>query len=78
MTNDLHAVARSFESERTDARFAALEQRFEARETLLRDEIETWKSHRAWSDKIVRAYLDEIERHRPEAQERHPNGQHDD
>jgi len=61
---DIHAVARSFAATRQDERMNALIQQHQAREVLLRDEIEQWKSHRAWSDRIVRAYLDEIERKR--------------
>lgn len=46
-----------------EGRLLELGQQGQARETVLREEVEKWKSHRAWSDRIVKAYLDEIERH---------------
>ncbi len=56
--SDIHAVAQSYAAECLETRLAHLQQQHEAREVLLREEIAKWKSHRVWSDRILRAYLD--------------------
>lgn len=41
-----------------DTRVAHLTQQAAAREQALRDEVALWKSHRAWSDQLLKAYTD--------------------
>lgn len=54
----MSAVLFDYSADRIAQRMRDVEAQAENREALLRDEIEKWKGHRAWSDTIVRAYFD--------------------
>ncbi len=67
--SDIHAVAHSYETERIRQNLDRQRQEYikdlddirrlhECHISVLMEEVDKWKSHRQWSDRILKAYLD--------------------